>query len=197
MRIINKLEKLRTEYDSNKIVRENGTELLCPMKIPRSRHTLFKGLSDWEIDEFLVKAYKNELPWQYIELIKYTNGFLLFSIRVKTAVHCFGYPLLTLYALPRTQPFGRPLDQEEPFDIRVEDLGRHDDIPKTWLKFGAYVHEYRFDSLTDLFVDTVDGRCYSCEREKCDVIEHWDSIDDCLCALFDFFSDSLEEYEYI
>ena len=133
-----RLESLKTEFSGDCITRKNGTLLLCPGKIPKCRHMLFAGLSDKLIKEFLADGYKNKFPEEYRQFLRYTNGANLYTVKVNTSNGLsFAHNLFTLYGLPRTQPFGRPNDMEEPYDIRVEDLGRHKETPQTWLKFGS------------------------------------------------------------
>lgn len=162
-----RLESLKTEFSGDCVTRKNGTLLLCPGKIPKCRHMLFAGLSDKLIKEFLADGYKNKFPEDYRQFLRYTNGANLYTVRVNTSNGLsFAHNLFTLYGLPRTQPFGRPNDEEEPYDIRVEDLGRHKETLQTWLKFGSYCIGGNVNVDTQLFIDTESGKVYACKKRK-------------------------------
>lgn len=140
-RFIQECKKLIETYSEDCIVRKNGTILLSPGKIPNCKHMFHKGLEQEVIDEFLVSEYKNHFPEEYIEFLKFSNGATLYRVKIKTKKFEFGMERLILFGLPLTPPFSRPMDEEEPFDIRIEDLGRHKLISKKWLKFGCYTKE--------------------------------------------------------
>ena len=133
MRFFDILDALKSEYKGNCSIRKNGTLLLCPGKIPRSRHMLFKPLCDEYIQEYLIEQYNNNFPKEYIEFLKYSNGANLHTVKMKTDKIEFASNLFVIFGLPLTPPFGRPKDEEEPYDIRIEDLGRHKEISKKWL----------------------------------------------------------------
>ena len=199
------LDALKEEHKNNSVVRENGTILLSPGQIPRAEHMLFKPLTDELIDEFLISQYKYSFPREYISFLKYSNGAnlcmvrLLHFIKKKRKVECIpaASGLFTIYGLPRTQPFGRPTDQEEPFDLRIEDLARHDDIPEYWLKCGSYTRNYDFHKTYDIFIDTQVGNVYSCIKNDNKIVENWKNLDECFCAIYNSFNDRKEEYEFI
>ena len=190
MEFINILNNLKSQYADDCILRKNETLLLGPGKIPKSRYMLFKPLNDEYIDQFLVSQYKNEFPKEYIEFLKYSNGADLYTVKIKSGKFEYAYNLFTIYGLPLTQPFGRPFDMEEPFDIRVEDLARHDDIPATWLKCGKYIKEYDMNTINDIFIDTETLKVYSCVKNEKDIIDSWNSLDECFCSIFDYLSES-------
>ena len=45
MNVVGKIEQLKEMYSSNHLIRENGTILLGPKKMPKCDHMLFKPLS--------------------------------------------------------------------------------------------------------------------------------------------------------
>lgn len=195
MKIIERLKDLEREYAYDKTVRKNGTVLLGPGKVPRCRHMLFRGLEDEYIEEYLVSEYKNPFPEQYKEFLRIYNGAILFWGRLKTSTGIsLACSMITVLGLPRTQPFGRPDDMEEPFDVRIEDLGRHKSLTK-YLKFGTYWRKDSDKRNFDLLINTENGRVISCVRRDCVVCEEWNSIDECLCSLFDRCVDLPTEYE--
>lgn len=195
--IIRRLEALKSEYADNNTVRENGTLLLGPGTIPRSRHMLFVGLEDELINDYLVAEYKLPFPEAYKDFLRYSNGANLFTVKINfiSSGNSFASNLFTIYGLPRTDPFSRPDCMEEPYDLRVEDLGRHKKLPKTWLKCGAYYKDCNLDVRTDIFIDTESCKVYSCNKNECEIIDSWDNLDECLCAIFDSFKDCRNEYD--
>lgn len=196
MRIMSLIDDLKKEYRNNAILRRNETLLLNPGKIPKAQHILYKPLPYDLIDEYLVQVYSNTLPTQYIEFLKYSNGLELFMFKILTGKFEFAGSNLTLYGLPRTKPFDRPVDMEEPFDIRVEDLRRHDDIPNTWLRVGTYQLKYELGGEADIYIDCDSQRVFSTKRDKCSIEEQWDSFDICLCDLFYRAQKSHSEYRF-
>ena len=164
MEIFKLIEELKMNYKNDCRIRKNGTILLgSDQKLPLySRHILFEPLTDELINEFLVNEYNYTFPKQYTTFLKYSNGMSLFTAKRKVGKYKVSLSVFTIYGLPRTQPFGRPQDMEEPFDVRVEDLGRHEEIPPQWLKCGSYKKEDdEFDITYDIFIDTVSEHIYS------------------------------------
>ena len=194
------LDELKKQYENDKLIRANGTILLHPDRVPRARHMLFKPLDDKLINEFLVSQYVYKFPEEYIEFLKYTNGANLCTTKVWHTIKKRRIPtaggLFTIYGLPRTQPFGRPDDMEEPFDMRIEDLRRHDDIPKTWLQCGNYIINYDLHTDFDIFIDAESEKVYSCIRNTTTIVDSWENLDDCFCSIYHSFDDMNDEYEY-
>ena len=196
MLIFLKIDSLKEEYKSDYRTRQNGTILLGSDKsLPLySRHMLFKPLTQDLIDQFLIRDYKYNVPEQYISFLKYSNGMSLFTTKRKIAGFRIARPTLTVYGIPQTQPFGRPPEMEEPFDVRIEDLGRHDDIAENWLKCGSYTKDSDFNVTYDIFIDTASNNVYSCIRNDNKIVCNWDDFDSCLCYLFDDLKNTKEEY---
>lgn len=196
MRFFYLVNKLKEEHTNNRILRANGTLLLNPGKIPKAQHILYKPLTTELIDEYLTKSYKNTLPIQYKQFLQYSNGIDLFMFRILVGKFAFAGSNLIIYGLPRTKPFGRPADMEEPFDIRVEDLRRHNDLPNTWLRVGTYRLKYESGGEADLYIDCDSQRVFATKRDKCHIEEQWDSFDSCLCDLFHRAQNSHSEYRF-
>lgn len=196
MFIFEKIESLKEEYKNDIRTRRNGTVLLgSDQSLPLySRHMLFKPLSQELIEEFLINEYVYTVPKQYITFLKYSNGISLFTTKRKIRGYRIARPTFTVYGIPRTQPFGRASEMEEPFDVRVEDLGRHNDIPDNWLKCGSYTKDTDFNTTFDIFVDTATERVYSCIRKDSKVVCEWNDFDSCLCELFDILKYTKVEY---
>ncbi len=194
MKFICLLEDLKKQYENDIGIRRNGTMLLGPGKIPRSRHMLFVPLLDEHIG-YLVDAYQNDFPEEYIEFLKYSNGANLFCVKLTKTV-TFAYSMFSIYGLPMQPPFSRPDDEEEPFDLRIEDFARHENIPGTWLKCGAYIKDEIFGRMINIFIDTETKHVYACEKNKSEILDDWDSLDECFCSVFESLADCKEEYEY-
>jgi hypothetical protein len=99
------------------------------------------------------------------------------------------YRCLSLYGVPD------PCDprQIEPINIRYEDFrSRPSDTPKHMLKFASFYVSGNSRTLYDLFVDTQTQVVHSAvhDAKNWEVINSWDSIDDCLCDVFDLLSAS-------
>lgn len=194
MKFFKIVDKIIKENKDNTIVRKNGTLLIEPLGIPKSRHMIFKPIGDRAVKEIFIGDYKNEFPKEYIKLLKKYNGLsiynhkivLLNSIdkRTKKPMEFAGHGL-TLFGLPCRPPFERPRDEEECYDIRIEDLRKHDNIPDTYLKIGVYRRCDEWNSTTEIMVDTVSHRVYAFEREDDKIQAEWDNLDDCLCDIYE------------
>lgn len=196
MKFFSLVDDLKERNKNNTIIRKNETLLLNPGKMPKAQHILYKPLSDDLIDEYLVKSYSKTLPKQYLDFLKYTNGIELFMLKILVGNFEFAGSNLTLYGLPRTNPFNRPKDMEEPFDIRVEDLRRHDNVPETWLRVGTYRLKYELGGEADIYIDCDSQKVYATKRDEFIVEEEWDSLDICLCELFSRAQNSHSEYRF-
>ena len=200
MNFLTKLDTLKQVYSSDMKIRENGTVLFGLGTIPVAKHMLFEPLDNELIETYLISQYANTFPLQYIEFLKYSNGANLFMVRMwhtaKRGKIATASGFFTVYGLPRTPPYARKKDQEEPFDLRIEDSSRHEEIPFEWLKCASYVRDYDFHKRFDLFIDTKTGTAHSCERNTASVVETWDSLDTALCSIFDSFSEIKSEYDF-
>ena len=194
MKFVSILENLKKQHENDVKIQKNGTMLLHPGKMPRSHHTLFAPLEEELIEEYLVEPYAYEFPKEYIEFLKYSNGAKLCTVELQSGKNSFAHSMLVLYGLPKTPPFKRPMDMEEPFDLRDEDLARHPNIPQTWLKCGSFVKEDNFYVTFNIFIDTTTGKIYACEKDEEEILEQWESLDECLCTLFALFQDRKQVY---
>ncbi len=196
MKFIDIIDNLKKENSNDTLVRNNGTLLLCPGKIPKAKHIIFKGLTDNIIQDELISQYKNNFPKEYIEFLKYSNGIELYMFKIKKEKLEFADVNLAIYGLPLVPPFVRPKDEEEPFDVRIEDLGRHDSIPKTWLKCGDYRKNTDYNERTEIFIDTITEKVYSCSQNSDVIVKSWDSLDECLCDIYNLICTRKSVYEY-
>ena len=199
MEFLKFIAETKNEYASDCVIRENKTILLVPGKIPKCKYMFFEALTQSLIDDFLVEHFSDiTLPGDYIELLKTTNGANLFSVKKNSGKFSFANSMLIILGLPRTQPFGRPLDMEEPFDVRVENLARHKNIPIHWLKCAIWTQlkdVEKGDNQTDIFIDTISNRVYACKKNHEEILEEWASLDECLCYIVNSFKDLKDEYE--
>lgn len=159
---------------------------------------IFTPLEQEYIDEYLIADYKYTFPPEYIEFLRYANGANLLNVKIIAPKGIeFAGGLLTIFGLPRLPTSVRAQEMEEPFDMRIEGLGNHLDIPKYWLKCGTYnIRDNDTSKDADIFIDTKDGKVYSCYRKKSEVINQWECLDECLCDLFDSLSTAPQEYYY-
>ena len=201
MRFIEILEELKEINKNNTCIRNNGTLLLCPNTIPKSSHMLYAPLSDKVLDEYLISQYKFTFPQEYIEFLKYSNGADLCIVKMWRNIKNKRIPtasvLFSIFGLPQKPPFARPQDEEEPFDLRIEDLARSTKIPKHWLKCGCYKRNYDFHNLYDIFIDTNTSKVYSCIKNDDNIIDSWGSLDECFCDIYASFLNRNEEYEFV
>ncbi len=208
MKIISMIDELKAQHAEHITIRKNGTILINVDTIPKAQHMLFEGLTDALIEKYLSAAYKNKLPNEYVELLKYTNGMALFMFKIQTTTQIkkgrkteekvleFAGTNLSVFGLPRTQPFGRALDMEEPYDVRIEDLRRHDSIPDSWLQVGRYVFKHSMGGEASIYIDCDTQKVYATLLDDFEVIEGWDSFDTCLCDLFHRGEESELSYFY-
>lgn len=127
MKFLKKCNELIEKYGQDCRVQKNGTLLLKLGEIPRSGYAFYKGLEQKYIETFLINAYKNNIPKEYLEIVKTFDGLRLFTVRVNyNGKYSFAHSRLTIFGIPKVPP--RNNDEEEPFDIRIEDLARHRSI---------------------------------------------------------------------
>ena len=151
---------------------------------PLAEHIVFLPMPN-EIMLHMIEDYKRPFPKELLTLYRTMNGADLFwTVRFagkkKTRIPI---NLFSIYGVPLTH------DRKhiEPFNIRIEDLNRPDNTPDNWLKFGSYYSSENTTDRLDLFVDTDSNCVFSVKHENtdCCVTAKWNSVDDCLCSVFD------------
>lgn len=151
---------------------------------PLAKHIVFASMPE-DVTLNLISAYKHKIPTELLDLYKVMNGANLFwKVRFVGPKNTrIPYSCLSIYGVPLTW------DREhiEPFNICIEDLNRPKGIPDNWLKFGAFNANEKIENRLDLFVDTTTNTAFAVEHNsvECCVSKSWNSIDDCLCDLFD------------
>ncbi len=180
------MDGLKAQHEEDTVCRKNGTLLLKPGKIPRAKHILYKPLTEDLIAEYLVSAYKHPVPQEYLRFLSYSNGASLFQFQFLSRKAAFAGTAITIYGIPRTPPFGRPLDMEEPFDVRIEDLRRHENTPDTYLQIGRFICMTReaCQYTAAIFLDCQTQEAIACILDTDTIVEKWDSLDACLTDLF-------------
>ena len=189
----NRLNMVQSLYLSNTKIQKNGTKLVgtFPKGALLARHYIFAPMPV-HIQKELIDSYMRKFPEELLALYESANGFAMFFVERKIGKFSIGHCQLTVYGLP--VEFTRDVERLQPFNIRNEDLNRPDGTPDNWLKFGSYEILNPSDEehipMCYLFVDIDDHRVYSVvsQSESCKVVNQWESIDNCLCELFDRIS---------
>lgn len=177
MQILEKLNALLTEKDIQ--VQKNGTRLVG---VPVG-HYLYAPMTI-EMQKELVASYRGDFPEELLQIYGITNGCTLFLTSRKIGMLTIPFSQLNVYGVPGGR---NAVDALEPYHISIEDLGRPGKTPKTWLKFGSYSPVSADRVEWRLFVDTKDKRVYAVDADAktCVIESQWESIDACLCDLFD------------
>lgn len=191
MKFIDKVCKLKAGYDESRCERRDKTILygLSPKVPPIADHIIHDPMPD-DVMKNMVENYMLEFPAQLLEIYREMNGASLFCDAEDRAFR------KNIVRIPifRFSIYGTPLTYDrkhmEPFNISIEDLNRPEGTPKHWLKFGSYSEPKSKYECVDLFADTTSGEVFALENRspKCEILESWNSIDDCLCAVFDLLS---------
>ena len=185
MRFVEKITELEGSHPVK--VQYNGTKLvgIPEQSPPVADHYIYSPMSA-QLKKHLIESYKRMIPRQLLELYDAANGCNLFWRCMHLAGGKFKIPVaqLSVYGVPAGP---NAVDAIEPYNISVEDLNRPKGTPDHWLKFG----NYRDFSLTnmveyDLYVDVESGQASSVMRKasQWEILQTWDSIDECLCDLF-------------
>lgn len=193
MIFIERIRILNDMFSEDYKKKEEGLTLygLYDKQPPIARHIIYSPMSPILMKE-LVKNYKREFPDELLNVFKNMNGADMFwSVRVvgknKTRIPC---NFFTIFGVPLTN------DRKhlEPFNISIEDLERPDGTPNSWLKFGFYNHPEDISMRRDLYVDTEGMGVFSVEHssERCVIKDKWDTIDCCLCDIWDILSNYMK-----
>lgn len=184
------IEKLAELESTNTVkVQSNGTKLvgIPEQNPPLAKHYIYSPMSA-ELKTQLIESYKRTIPEQLLKLYDAANGCNLFWRCMAFGGGKFKIPVaqLSVYGVPAGPNTENTI---EPYNISVEDLDRPTVAPENWLKFGSY-RDFSRDNLPeyDLFADVDNGKVHSVVRKtvKCKIEHTWESVDDCLCELFDF-----------
>lgn len=191
MKFVNKINSLGNAYNCEVCGRQDNAFLygIYDVQPPLAEHIVYLPMPE-EVMRNMISNYKCNFPVELLELYRTMNGADFFwrvrivgKNRIRIASNCF-----SIYGVPLTY------DRKhiEPFNISIEDLNRPEGTPSNWLKFGSYCRPTDLSDRLDLFVDTDNNMVYSVRHEsaECIVVESWDTIDNCLCDVYDL----LEEY---
>jgi hypothetical protein len=186
MRFLILLSQLIDKYGSNIAFTDNQVCLLGPHEPPQiADHFIYSSMPTPAVDH-LIQSYRGHFPDDLLKLYAYANGLDMFRTMRKISEEI---------SLPASKisVYGMPIlaDRKhiEPLNICIEDLSRLPGTPRNWLKFGCWraICQGEFANEYDLYVDTDDGKAYQVERcsTSLSIIRGWQSIDDCLCGLFE------------
>lgn len=150
----------------------------------RATHIIYKPMPEELIDD-LITSYKREIPKDLIQLYRQMNGLDIFwSTRwlsgINLVLPCCTFSVYGVPPEPRKNLY-------QPYNIKIEDLGKPNNTPKSWLKFGSYHDPAQISHIINLYVDTNTLQAYSIDKEsrECRILQQWASLDDCLCSVFD------------
>lgn len=157
---------------------------VCEKTPPLAKHIVFPPMPS-DVMQSMVGSYKQPFPEELLLLYHTMNGADLFwTVRfvgkkgIRIPLSC-----LSIYGIP----LSHDRKNIEPFNISIEDLNRPEGTPVTWLKFGAFCYPENLGNRVDLFVDTEFLKVYAVNHNniECSISETWDSIDQCLCSIYD------------
>lgn len=189
MKFIERIENLYLKYPLEITKKDERAVFLgVPEKTPPlADHIIFSAMPQ-DVMQAMVNNYRLSFPKELIELYNYMNGASLFwKVRFACAGKIrLGKSRFSIYGIPLTN------DRKhiEPSNISIEDLNRPKETPTSWLKFGSYYRPNDDENRLELFVDTNNGHTYAVEHEnpKCTIYKTWDTIDNCLCDIFDLLT---------
>lgn len=186
MKFLEKINGLKCKYDKCVCdMKDNAFlyDLLTPSP-PLATHIVFAPMPK-EVMNNMICNYKLSFPNELLELYNYMNGADLFwtSCEIGKSNRRIPISRLSIYGIPLTD------DRKhlEPFNISIEDLGRPKGTPKSWLKFGSFYYPEDLFKRKMLFVDVDSLKVFAVDENEveCSIVENWNSIDECLCYVFD------------
>ncbi|MBR3975039.1 MAG: hypothetical protein IKJ88_04160 [Clostridia bacterium] len=189
MIFLEKINHLIKSYNSNmyKPMDEAVLYGLYDKTPPLAEHIIFNPMPA-DVMQNMVNNYKRTFPEQLLTIYRAMNGANLFWSTCLIRDIKIPMSYFSIYAIPLTY------DRRhiEPFNISIEDLNRPKNTPDSWLKFGSFYKPKNFSDRFDLFVDTDNGCVFSVDHdaEKCDTIESWNTVDECLCYIFDLLNEA-------
>lgn len=187
MRFLELIDNICETFDNTVTGRRDKASLygVCDAPPPLAEHIVFDPMPD-AVAKCLVNDYRGVFPKELLEIYAVMNGADLFWT-VRTTQSKIKIPLcrVVIYGVPLTS------DRKhiEPFNISIEDLNRPAGIPHCWLKFGSYIDFPHNSDTFNLFVDTDRLNVFAVKKQasNCCVVREWESIDDCLCWLIEYF----------
>lgn len=193
MKFLTKIDNLLEKYNNSSYKKIDEANLygLFDSPPPLARHVVFNSMPQ-SVMQNIVKNYKLHFPKQLLTIYKTMNGANLFwtTFAINENLH-IPMNYLSIYGVPLTY------DRKhlEPFNISVEDLGRADDTPQNWLKFGYFCFPNDSVEGYDLFVNVDTEKTFAVESrtERCNIIYTWNSIDECLCDILDKLNAFLDD----
>ena len=188
MDFVDRLTALLQNSKKNTALSDNGVRLLYPTREtpPLAKHYIFPPMPQ-AIQQKLIQSYRRPFPEELLEIYNIANGMMLFWERIP--VEYEGTKLVLAHA--KISVFGVPITHDrkhmEPSNIVLEDFDRMTKYPESWLKFGAAtdIIENRGRAEYCLYFDTECNSVYMIDRSNHSEYGRWQSIDKCLCELYD------------
>ena len=186
MKFIEKIKGLKSRYDEC-VCSIEGNAILYDLQSsspPIATHIVFLPMPT-NIKNSMIYNYKLIFPNDLLDLYNHMNGADLFWTTCLIGKSNRRIPIcrFSLYGIPLTD------DRKyiEPYNISVEDLGRPKGTPCNWLKFGSFYFPDDLFRRIMLFVDVESLKVFAVDEEKteCSIVDSWDSVDECLCSVFD------------
>ena len=85
---------------------------------------------------------------------------------------------------------------EEPSNALSENMyRRHEDLPERWFKV-AYYTPIGTDLMLSVYVDPDDDKTYAFDDFATEPYRTWDSLDECLCSIYEELKDGPAEKEF-
>ncbi len=192
MKFLEKIAEIEENFKNDHKLEDHaklyGVHLSPPLL---AKHMIFLPMPD-DLRQQLVENYKKQFPEELLTLYSRMNGAALFWTTIYLSRANISIPIerFSIYGVPLTHD----RNHLEPFNISLEDCNRPYGTPGEWLKFGSYEPDDPPCIRTDLFIDTETKTVYGVKhqevveaerREPLVLLKTWDSLDLCLCALFD------------
>ena len=209
MKFFEILDGIKEANKDDTIVKSNGAMLLDNNGRLFPRHKLFRPLNDFTM-RLCFAFYNQKVPESYLKLLKYTNGAELCTVTVwftiqrknKTERSANGLGGLSILGLPlKIQTPQTSSEQpkeriEEPSNALSENMfRRHEDLPERWFKV-AYYTPIDTDLMLSVYVDPDDDKTYAFDDFATEPYRTWDSLDECLCSIYEELKDGPAEKEF-
>ena len=189
MKFLEKVMTLMSSYDETVCgMRDQGRLYGKCEELLTAKHVIFQPMPE-AVQKQLLEDYRRPFPPELLEIYQFMNGGNLFTKPLNIQGYKISDIHFSIYGIPLTN------DRKhlEPFNIQIEDIDRREKVSKSWLKFGSYKHLNHKDKI-GLFADTDSRKAYAAvhdrAKNKTTVLESWDSIDECLCAVFSYLEEN-------
>lgn len=193
MKFLERIINLHSTYTDEECGIQDNAQLygVCNPTPPLATHVVFRPMTQ-DIMQDLINNYKRRFPKALLEIYQVMNGADLFWKVRFVGKKKIPIPLcsFSIYGVPLT--YDRM--HIEPYNICIEDLDRPNGTPDNWLKFGSYYRPGNESDRIDLYVDTDCDSVFAVKHGStdCCILSSWDSIDSCLCCIFDLLQSQVK-----